>query len=88
MSMTKTERELILNDNILASHRWIREHRSELQQEYQNRWIAVSDEEVVAAGDDPDEVDRLAQQKTGKTRYQIPIVFIEDSSCIYHSGIH
>jgi len=82
MDLTTTAMELVLNEDMLADQQWIREHWTELQR-YQNMWIAVSDGEVVAFGKDPDEVDRFAQEKTGKTEYQIPLVFVEDASCIY-----
>lgn len=82
MDLPTTVMELVLNEDMLADQQWVREHWTDLQQ-YQNMWIAVSGGEVVAFGKDPDEVDRLAQEKTGKTEYQIPLVFVEDASCIY-----
>ncbi|MFQ5812499.1 MAG: DUF5678 domain-containing protein [Anaerolineae bacterium] len=82
MVMAKVDQELVLNEDILAGHRWIAEHRAKLQR-YEGLWIAVSDEQVVAFGEDPDEVETLAQQKTGKSEYQIPLVYIENTACIY-----
>lgn len=80
--MTKVDQELVLNEDILADHRWIAEHRAELQR-YEGMWVAVSDGQVVAFGEDPDQVEALAQQKTGKSEYQIPLVYIENTACIY-----
>lgn len=82
MVMTKADQELVLNEDILAGHWWIAEHRAGLQK-YEGMWIAVSDGQVVAFGEDPDEVEALAQQKTGKNEYQIPLVYIENTACIY-----
>ena len=52
-------------------------------QRYEGMWIAVYDGQVVAFGEDPDEVEALALQKTGKNEYQIPLVYIENTACIY-----
>jgi len=82
MVMTKADQELVLNEDILAGHWWIAEHRAGLQR-YEGMWIAVSDGQVVAFGEDPDEVEALARQKTGKNEYQIPLVYIENTACIY-----
>jgi hypothetical protein len=82
MVMARVDQELVLNEDILAGHRWIAEHRAKLQR-YEGLWIAVSDEQVVAFGEDPDEVEALAQQKTGKSEYQIPLVYLENTACIY-----
>lgn len=82
MVMAKVDQELVLNEDILAGHRWIAEHRAKLQR-YESLWIAVSDEQVVAFGEDPDEVETLAQHKTGKSEYQIPLVYIENTARIY-----
>jgi hypothetical protein len=82
MVVTKADQELVLNEDILAGHRWIAEHRAGLQR-YEGMWIAVSNGQVVAFGKDPDEVEASARQKTGKSEYQIPLVYIENTACIY-----
>ena len=61
---------------------WISEHMHDLQQCYPDRWVAVVNGEVAAAGEVPADVERLAEEKTGEREF--PVWFIQPESG-YHS---
>jgi len=72
--------------------RWAREHSAELHRQYRNPdggivWLAIVDEEVIAAGPDLAEVERIAAEKSGKLTEEIPITFIESVAAIYDQAI-
>ena len=46
--------------------RWTADHWMELVERYPDRWIAVFDGEVIAAGKDGEQVMREAREKTGE----------------------
>jgi len=46
--------------------RWISEHILELIEKYPDQWVAVFHGEVIAAGKNLGEVERLAHEKTGE----------------------
>lgn len=54
--------------------KWLSEHAHELAQQYPDRWVAVFNQEVVAAGKNAGEVLRLAQEKTGEREIVIDLV--------------
>ena len=60
---------------------WIKEHYSELQKKFTNKWVAIVRNAVVAIGDSLEEVRKFAQKKTGLT--QIPVIFVESGENFY-----
>lgn len=62
---------------------WIDIHRSELREKYQGKWIAVFNKRIVASGRKIRNVQEEAIAITNKSLDEIPIVYIEDSHCIY-----
>jgi hypothetical protein len=56
---------------------WSEEHYEELAKKYPDKWVAIVDKEVAAAGDSIKDVEEEAENKTGKSRDEIPVVFIE-----------
>ena len=54
--------------------RWAHDHISDLAKEYPNLWVAVVDKRVVASGKVIEEVERLAQEKTGRTEFPVILV--------------
>lgn len=61
--------------------RWAHDHISDLAQEYPNLWVAVVDKRVVAAGKVIEEVERVAQEKTGRTEF--PVILAEKGIRVY-----
>lgn len=61
--------------------RWGESHHSELLREYRDQWVAIENKQVVAAGTNLGQVEKEAQQKTGKS--DIPVVFIDCGEHIY-----
>ncbi len=61
--------------------RWAHEHISNLAKEYPNLWVAVVDKRVVASGKVIEEVERIAQEKTGRTEF--PVILAEKGIRVY-----
>jgi hypothetical protein len=62
---------------------WIHAHTTELSYEYPDRWIAVADGKVVAAGKSLAKVEREAAKITGLKIRQISVFFIPGVDTIY-----
>lgn len=52
-----------LTKQYIEDFRWAEKHYNELARQYPDQWIAVLKGEVVAAGKDLGEVERVAEQK-------------------------
>ena len=61
--------------------RWVDEHSIDLQRRYPDKWVAVFEGAVVAAGTDLGEVRNVAKEKTGQTA--IYVEFIEGKPRFY-----
>lgn len=61
---------------------WLFEHYSEWMRKYPNKWIAVYKKELVAIGDDAEEVGKKARDKFGKTCTPV-VAFIEGGAYVY-----
>ena len=55
--------------------RWAHEHAEEIAERYPNQWVAVTGQQVVAAGQDGAEVERIAMEKAGHR--EIVMIFAE-----------
>ncbi|PKP56298.1 MAG: hypothetical protein CVT88_02415 [Candidatus Altiarchaeales archaeon HGW-Altiarchaeales-1] len=62
---------------------WGRAHYSELVKNYPDKWIAIVDKKVIAAGDSINHVEEEAMKKTGKSNDKIPVMFVECGEHIY-----
>ena len=45
--------------------RWVAEHATALHKQYENVWVALADQQVVASGLNPVQVREIASRKTG-----------------------
>jgi lactam utilization protein B len=60
---------------------WGLEHYGELVVEFAEMWVAIVEESVVAHGDSPNAVRKLAREKTGKEH--VPVLFVEGGVHVY-----
>jgi len=72
--------------------RWAREHSTELHSRYRDPdggivWLAIVNKEVIAAGPNLAEVERIAAEKSGKPTEEIPITFVESVAAIYDQAV-
>lgn len=64
---------------------WMSEHAQELVDKYTGKWIAVYRSEVVAVGDDSQEVVRLAKEQKGP--HCTPVVeFVVSGKYVYQNS--
>jgi hypothetical protein len=63
--------------------RWAAEHATELHKQYENVWVAIADQQVVASGPDPVRVREIAARKTGRSTVEIAVEFIESAGAVY-----
>ena len=70
--------KVIIPPDYLADMRWAREHSQELHDKYENQWIAIAGQEVVASGKDLGPVLTRAARSTGRPRDQIYGDFMDD----------
>jgi hypothetical protein len=61
--------------------KWACEHFGEIVKEYPDRWVAIADRKVVAAGRTIAEVEKEAKEKTGLEEF--PIYFAERTIRVY-----
>lgn len=54
--------------------KWLFEHENELAEKYPDQWVAVVNKEVVAAGKNLAEVERVAREKTGEEEFPVWLV--------------
>ena len=62
---------------------WAQEHLAELYERYADGWIAISDQQVVAASPSLARVKRAAARLTGKSPEDITVKFIGREDVIY-----
>jgi len=65
----------------LEDSNWAHEHLTELAKDYPNQWVAIVNKVVVAAGRVISEVERIAQEKTG--RQEFPVILAEKGLHVY-----
>lgn len=61
--------------------KWGENHHTELLKKYRDQWVAIQNKEVIAFGDNLDQVEKEAKQKTGEE--WVPVVFVEGGEHIY-----
>jgi hypothetical protein len=62
--------------------RWAREHSTELHEQYEDVWIAIVDQQVVASASNMMRAKKLAAQKTGRPPEEISVKFIDSGITI------
>ena len=65
---------------------WCREHSQELHDNYERMWVAIYDQQVVAADKNPRVVEKIVLEKTGVSRKEIHIRYVEDSKAFYRQA--
>lgn len=60
---------------------WGVHHYKELVKEFPEMWVAIINKKVVAYGDSPSKVRKIAKKKTGEER--IPVLFVEGGVHVY-----
>jgi hypothetical protein len=65
------------------NERWAVEHASEIYDQYEDVWIAIANQQVVAVGSDPVGVRETAARKTGRTTAEVFVTFAESPCAIY-----
>ncbi|NCO41401.1 MAG: hypothetical protein COZ06_28580 [Armatimonadetes bacterium CG_4_10_14_3_um_filter_66_18] len=78
--MSKT---VAIPPDYVADMKWASEHTQELHDTYENKWIAIVHQQVVAAGADLGPVRTQAARRTGRPRDQIYVDFMDDGLTIY-----
>jgi hypothetical protein len=63
--------------------RWAREHSTELYEQYEDVWIAIVNQQVVASSPSLARVKKIAAQKTGLKPEEIAVKFISSGFTIY-----
>jgi hypothetical protein len=63
--------------------KWSRENSQELHDNYERMWIAVYGQQVVASDKNPRIVEKIALEKTGVSRKELYIIYVEDSKALY-----
>ncbi len=62
-------------DEFWEDQDWAFDNYTEWMKKYPDQWIAVVDKKVVAAGKDIGEIERIAQEETGRKHF--PVLYIE-----------
>ncbi len=60
--------------------KWGENHHSDYLEKYRDNWVAISDKEIVAFGENLEKVEIEAKKKTGK---DVPVIFVEGGEHIY-----
>lgn len=63
--------------------KWAYSNYTELMKKYPDKWVAVVNKQVVAAGISIRKIKEIARKKTGEEL--IPVLFIESSPAIYEN---
>jgi hypothetical protein len=63
-----------ISKQYFEDEKWMSEHSRELQEKYPDQWVAVVKGEVVAAGKNLAEVERLAEERTGEKEFPVRLV--------------
>lgn len=63
--------------------KWGHAHHTELLLEHRDEWVAIMNQQVIAAGTNLAEVQKKAKEKTGTD--EIPVLFIDCGARIYAS---
>lgn len=66
--------------------RWAREHATELHEQYEGQWVAIADQQVIAAGSNPIDVRKRAARLTDHSTAEVFVQFMESAGTIY--GTH
>ncbi len=70
-----------INKNYEKNINWFKKNRDKLSR-YENNWIAINDEQVIAFSSNPYELEKEIQSKSSNVS-DIMIYFLSDSNCIF-----
>ncbi len=68
-------------DDIWEDLEWAQNSYSELQNKYQDEWVAIVNKEVVSSGKNLKTVEEEARRKTGKR--EVYTTFVESGAALY-----
>lgn len=60
--------------------KWGEKQHTKFLEKYRDQWVAIQNKKVIAFGNNLEEVERVAKQKTGK---DAPVIFVEGGEHIY-----
>jgi hypothetical protein len=67
------------------NERWACEHSTALHEQYEGRWVAIANQQVVAAGPSA-RVRELAARQTGRPTAEVFVRFVDSPFTIYGAG--
>jgi hypothetical protein len=73
----------IMSEAFRADRQWAHEHIAELHDQYEEQWVAVVDQQVVAVGPNLSRVEAVAARKTGRNPQDIYVTFLESRFAVY-----
>ena len=62
---------------------WGFNNYSRLMKKYPDKWVAIVNKKVTSSGENIEEVELKAEKKSGKSKDEIPVIFIESGAHIY-----
>ncbi|MFQ6071250.1 MAG: DUF5678 domain-containing protein [Methanosarcinales archaeon] len=83
MEEKETKKIFFESKEFIEDMKWAEQNYSKLQEQFADKWIAVVDKKVVAAGESLNNVEWEAEQKTHKNRKYIPVIFIESGNYVF-----
>ncbi len=66
-----------------ADMRWAREHSAELHERFQDMWVAVEGQEVVASSPKLGQAKAAASERTGRKPEEVYVEFIDSPFAVY-----
>lgn len=74
---------LKINKKLWDDILWSEEHYSELMERFPDKWVAIVDKKAVSSGESIKAVEIEAEKITGRSKNEIPVVFVECGAHIY-----
>jgi hypothetical protein len=63
--------------------KWGLDNYKNLQLKFRDLWVAIVNKEVVVAGESIKYVEEKASKLTGKSKEEIPVIFVESGAHVY-----
>ncbi|MDP2753777.1 MAG: DUF5678 domain-containing protein [Nitrospirota bacterium] len=63
--------------------KWGLDNYKNLQLKFRDLWVAIMNREVIVAGEDLKYVKEKASKLTGKSKEEIPVIFVESGANVY-----
>ena len=72
-----------ISEEYWEDREWAYDHMDDIVKAYPNLWVAVVDKKVIASGKVIAEVEKIAEEKTG--RKEVPIILAERGVHVYEN---